>query len=314
MSTDKRNKDEELLINGVESEPNEDNRSGEEEREKREGREVFSETQELNAMVSMIKASLSEECPNLPDKNSFLKEVFEKANDKIPVETDDEEARKSLQLGDTCDKMIGGHPVARSVGDEDETLISICRMIHSSFAEPRLGEIKKRAILKEVFSLRKQIETSHEKPQPPQKTPAEKSTLFGSLDTKAWLLGAAALAAGLAALVFTWSLRRFDDQSVHNGRPLNRKERSQKRIARMIPGPFPAEQTFTHRMELLYGERLQANREALIRVNSKEAHRTISSLPADSSGIEAVASGIEAVSRLNEQYSVCAADIGRSPK
>jgi hypothetical protein len=297
VSTDKKNKDKELLIDGVEPERNEDNRSGKEEEED------FGETQELNAVVNMIKASLSEECPNLPDKCSLLKEVFEKADDKILVKTSDEETQTTLQetlradsnnavaLGDACDRIIAGHTVIPSVDEADENLIQICRMIHSSFAEPRLGEIKKRAILKDVFSHRKQIKAAHEKPQGSQKPSAGKRTLFASLDTRARLLGAAALAAGLAALVFTWSLRRFDEPSLHKGSPINRTKRSQQRIARMIPRPFPAEQTFTHRMELLYKERLQANREDLI-------NRSCDFI----------------VVRLSEQYSVCAAEIGRSPK
>lgn len=220
---------------------------------------------EEKEVTGMIKWALVEECPEVPDREGLLEEVFEAA--KKPdgdVWVDDanaDEIKAASFLGDFCDTMICGYGGEPAVSGEQRELVSVCRMIHSSFTESNLGEVRQRALFKSFFDA-----TGAGAGVAGNRARAGRVSDVGrkSVHTGGWAVGGLALAAGLAALVWTWSTRRFDDPA---SRGVLSKERTASRymqVAKMIPGPFPSDQTSTDRIDLLYGERLSVYRHDLI--------------------------------------------------
>ncbi len=233
---------------------------------------------EEKAFAEMIKWSLQEKCPEVPDREGLLEEVFE-SHKSIVLDYDEEETNSAGLLGDSCDSMICGQGAAPTTGrGEQDELLSVCRMIHSSFAESSLGEVRRRVLLKPLFDAyadRKNRREECEADVPSGSSIPSGSSVRSAVEeggrtgrksfhNRAWAVGAVALAAGFAALLWTWNVRRFDDPARAGDVLEERIETPRLRVARMIPGPFPSDQTSTDRIDLLYSERLSTYRHGLV--------------------------------------------------
>ena len=237
--------------------------------------------------AQMIRASFCEEEIRVPDKEGLLAEVFSEARSESEGDSPDERLRDAateLSRGvDTMLSPLGGDEEARP--GEMEELLAVCRMIHASHAPPALGTFKRRRVLQEAFGDRASRRTATDRP-PQEGRPAsadgegvEPSLISEPRSRNIWAWAATAVAAGLAAVVVTLAVRRSGDPAVDR-QPVDRDAR--RRIARLIPGPFPPDQSATRRAEILYSERLHAHRFRLLELapssSSSDRDRTVARL------------------------------------
>ena len=246
-------------------------------------KEGWGEEDELSgeeaAAVAMLKWSLEEECPTLPDRDALLAEVFLAGGREVPksmldqgskvevdaeAEADDEGLEeKARVLGEACDALLAGRRAERLADEGLAELLASCVMIHSTGAEQRLGDLLQRRILREVFKREGREEIGREEVKEQQDTAAP--AVGGSRTS--WVLGVAALAAAIGAVVVAVGVRLWGPtQGVSPGASASVGQ-ARRRVARMIPGPFPPEQSASDRVELLYGERLRAHRRYLLKIH-----------------------------------------------
>lgn len=244
--------------------------------------------------AEMIRASFSEEEIPVPDKEGLLTEVFGQARSESEGESPDERLRdEAAELShgvDTMLSLLGGDEQARP--GEIEELLAVCRMIHASHAPPTLGTFRRRRVLEEAFGERgrrkesteettatsaESVERAH--PVSGGKDDGEPSLISEPRLRNTWAWAATAVAAGLAAVVVTLAVRRSGDPAGER-QPVDRDAR--RRIARLIPGPFPPDQSATRRAEILYSERLHAHRFRLLELappaGPSSAGRTVANL------------------------------------
>lgn len=223
--------------------------------------------QELAETVTMLKASLSQTKIALPDKQNLLEDVFARAAE---VKQHSSVQRDRAQaLGDMVDALLD--PTAQHSGKqplaEIQELAMLCRMIHSAATTPALGYTTRRRLLETVTAQAAQpslrvAARAQTAAAPPQAAPTPAASTRAR---NVWMWTATALAAGLAAMVVALAVHRFAPPSTETPKqPSLIRKTARQRIAHLVPGPFPPQQSATDRADLLYSDRLHAHRFQMI--------------------------------------------------
>jgi hypothetical protein len=193
--------------------------------------------------------------PRLPDRKGMLDEVFAQVEEKAPS---DAEQQRAETLGRLTDQVLEGRTVPKDApldGDLGDTIRTV-RMIHAAMHGCVLATSAREQALDEAVDFAA--------PAAPASALSDVEPASGRGAGTGWWVGAATLAAGIAAVALVWNITRTPP----GPRPLTRAEQVARRAQRLrvlLPGPFPRDQTASHRINVIYSDRMRAYRWQMIR-------------------------------------------------
>jgi hypothetical protein len=225
------------------------------------------ELKELSAAARILKASAASVAPKLPDREGLLDDVFATMEGRVEAPADgspdpspatEEHEAQAEALGRLMDQMLSGQapPPQADLDRPLADLLQVCHMLHAAMHGSVLGASRRQSALDNALDTFEQEPARVEAgPEPASARPA----------ATGWWIGAAALAAGIAAVAITWNVVRTPPRTPTGPTRAEMLSQRAQRLRVLLPGPFPRHQTASHRIEVIYSDRMRAYRWNMIR-------------------------------------------------
>lgn len=237
------------------------------------------ELEKTAAAALMLGASMKEPPLKLDDAEALLSEVFA-SREEADLDIDAEKAEdRAKELGKLVDLVISGQPLPREIDPSVRDLLMVCLAAHASINGRMLGEIPRRLLVDGALGSTARDE---ERPETGKETagpsPASEGPAVVTLRRASrWAVWGGAVLAAAAAVAIVVVFRPKTPAS--RSPALARHTRAQAlkrrsiRLARLLPGPFPKDQTASDRIEVIYNDGIRAHRGRLLRFTAASDDR-----------------------------------------